>query len=69
MKLFSVLLLAISCGIISCERHEFEGPDGTKQLHQHHAADGGHAAENGHGAKHETPATPGHDDPTKKAAH
>jgi hypothetical protein len=56
MKLFSALLLAISFCAVSCERHEFEGPDGTKQLHQHHAAGAGHGdghgADKGHGEKH-----------------
>jgi hypothetical protein len=38
MKFFSILLVAVSLLGISCERHEFEGADGTKQLHEHHAA-------------------------------
>jgi hypothetical protein len=46
MKFFSILLVAVSVFAVSCERHEFEGPDGTKQLHEHHGA---HAAE---GAEH-----------------
>jgi len=36
MKVFSLLVVAVSLFGISCERHEFEGPDGTKQLHEHH---------------------------------
>ncbi|MEO8613606.1 MAG: hypothetical protein ABI600_00570 [Luteolibacter sp.] len=54
MKFFSILLVAVSVFAVSCERHEFEGPDGTKQLHEHHAA---HAAEHGeHAEKAEEPA-------------
>lgn len=45
MKLFSLLLAAIAFSGVSCERHEFEGPDGTKQLHEHTAASHGDAAE------------------------
>jgi hypothetical protein len=42
MKSFSILLLAVSLLGVSCERHEFDGPNGTKQLHQHHAAGATH---------------------------
>jgi|694.fasta_scaffold40890_4 hypothetical protein len=36
MKRFSSLILVLVCLVgISCERHEFEGPNGTKQLHKH----------------------------------
>ena len=36
MKCFSSLILVVTCLVgISCERHEFEGPNGTKQLHKH----------------------------------
>ncbi|MCX6846655.1 MAG: hypothetical protein NTU84_08885 [Verrucomicrobia bacterium] len=36
MKCFSFLILVVTCLVgISCERHEFEGPNGTKQLHKH----------------------------------
>ena len=35
MKRFSLLLAAIAFFSASCERHEFEGPNGTKQLHEH----------------------------------
>ena len=40
MKFFSILLVAVSVFAVSCERHEFEGPDGTKQLSEHHGAHG-----------------------------
>lgn len=52
MKSFSILLVAVSAFAVSCERHEFEGPDGTKQLHEHHGAghdDSEHASHEGHG--------------------
>ncbi|NQX00289.1 hypothetical protein HQ447_06485 [bacterium] len=65
MKLFSILLVAVSGFAVSCERHDFEGPDGTKQLNQAHgaAAHGEHAAPAGHGA----PAA--HGEPAEKPAH
>lgn len=53
MKLFSLLLVAVALSGVSCERHEFEGPDGTKQLHEQHAASGG---EHATGAAHAAPA-------------
>jgi hypothetical protein len=40
MKLFSLLVVSVAVLGVSCERHEFEGPDGTKQLHEHHSAQG-----------------------------
>ena len=42
MKFFSLLVVAVSVFGISCERHEFEGANGTKQLNEHHAASGAH---------------------------
>lgn len=44
MKSLSILLVTVSVFAVSCERHEFDGPDGTKQLHEHHGA--------GHGDSH-----------------
>ncbi len=38
MKFFSFLLMATFLFAVSCERHDFEGPDGTKQLHKKHEA-------------------------------
>lgn len=38
MKPLSILLLTLSLAAVSCERQEFDGPKGTKQLNQHHAA-------------------------------
>ncbi len=38
MKFFSILLVAVSVFAVSCERHEFEGPNGTKQLNEPHGA-------------------------------
>jgi hypothetical protein len=62
MKSFSVLLVAVSLFAVSCERHEFEGPDGTKQLHQHHGKSSGHGEDKAHATKHA-------DHAEKKAAH
>jgi hypothetical protein len=48
MKLFSLMLAAGSLVAVSCERHDFEGPKGTKQLNENHAKHGeaaGHAEE------------------------
>ena len=44
MKLLSMLVVLVSGFAVSCERHDFEGPDGTKQLHTHGAHDS-HAAD------------------------
>jgi hypothetical protein len=40
MKLLCVLVVAVAMAGISCERHSFEGPNGTKQLHEHAAVHG-----------------------------
>jgi len=42
MKFFSIFVVAVSVFGVSCERHEFEGPNGTKQLNEHHVASGAH---------------------------
>ena len=34
-RFFSLILVLVWLVGISCERHEFEGPNGTKQLHKH----------------------------------
>jgi hypothetical protein len=60
MKLFSLMLAAGSLLAVSCERHEFEGPQGTKQLNESHAKHGESA---GHGDQ-EKPA-----EHPEKAAH
>jgi len=50
MKRFSSLILVLVCLVgISCERHEFEGPNGTKQLHKHGS---GHSDKHAHGDDH-----------------
>jgi hypothetical protein len=54
MKLFSLLLVAVALSGVSCERHEFEGPDGTKQLHEQHPAS--HGAQADHASPEEKPA-------------
>jgi hypothetical protein len=50
MKFFSILLLAVSAFAVSCERHEFEGPKGTRQLNEPHgaASHDAHSAGGGH---------------------
>jgi hypothetical protein len=56
MKSFSILLVTVSLFAVSCERHEFEGPQGTKQLNEpHHTAAGAHD-EHAAPAEHATPA-------------
>jgi hypothetical protein len=66
MKIFSILLVAVSVSAVSCERHEFEGPNGTKQLNEPHGA-AAHGAAAGH---EEHPAAAGETaHPEKKAAH
>lgn len=57
MKFFSLMLMAALLFAVSCERHEFEGPDGTKQLHEKHGAHApGHKAEHAEDAHGEKPA-------------
>jgi len=36
MKRVSMLLAAIAFALGACERHEFEGPDGTRRLSEPH---------------------------------
>ena len=38
MKPFPLLLMAVAMAGVSCERHEFEGPNGTRQLSEHPAS-------------------------------
>ena len=45
MKRFAILSILVSFGLGSCEKHEFEGPDGTKKLHEHHDSHGEHKSE------------------------
>jgi hypothetical protein len=40
MKFISLLFVAVALSGLSCERHAFEGPAGTKQLHEHPASHG-----------------------------
>ena len=56
MKAFTLLLLAVSVFAVSCERHDFEGPEGTKQLHIHHGAGHGEDAVGEHVEHGEAPA-------------
>jgi hypothetical protein len=41
MKFLPMLLAAASLLAVSCERHEFEGEYGTKQLHTGHGSHAG----------------------------
>jgi hypothetical protein len=52
MKVFFLLLVVVSVLGVSCERHEFEGPDGTRQLHEHHKSHGDGEHEDGEKAAH-----------------
>jgi len=40
MKLFTLLVLTVALAGVSCERHEFEGPNGTKQMNEPHSSHG-----------------------------
>ena len=46
MKLITLLFVTGALAGVSCERHEFDGPNGTRQLHEH-AASHENAAEHG----------------------
>lgn len=42
MKRFTLLSVLFAFGLGACERHEFDGPEGTNRLHHHgdsHAED------------------------------
>ncbi len=43
MKLRLSSFLILFAFVVGCERHDFEGPEGTKRLHEHHDHDGAHA--------------------------
>jgi hypothetical protein len=58
MKFFLIALGIASGLFISCERQEFEGPGGTKQLHEPHGGKGA-----AHGADHATDGATSHEDP------
>lgn len=53
MKRLALLPILFVFTLGACERHEFEGPEGTKRLHEHHGS---------HGEEHE-----GKDDHAEKA--
>jgi hypothetical protein len=42
MKVFFLLVPVFALFGISCERHEFDGEDGTKRLHEHHGSHDAH---------------------------
>ncbi len=35
MKRFALLSVLVAFTLGACERHEFDGPEGTKRLHSH----------------------------------
>ncbi len=39
MKRFALLFALVAFGLGACERHDFEGPTGTRKLHEHNAHD------------------------------
>jgi hypothetical protein len=47
MKRIPLLLITLAVLATSCERHEFEGENGTKQLHTH-GHDDDHQEEDAH---------------------
>jgi len=49
---FALLLVVIGFGLGACERHDFEGPEGTKRLHEHHDSHGEHDEQKGEEAPH-----------------
>lgn len=49
MKRLALLTVFIGFGLGACERHDFDGPNGTRQLHEHH---GGHEDGGEHGSAH-----------------
>jgi hypothetical protein len=52
MKRFALLSVVIGFGLGACERHDFEGPEGTKRLHEHHDSHGEHDEQKGEEAPH-----------------
>ena len=49
MKRLALLTVMIGFALGACESHDFEGPNGTKQLHEHHGAHDDHGD---HGEEH-----------------
>jgi hypothetical protein len=45
MKRFALLSILVAFGLAACERHEFDGPDGTKRLHGHGEPHAVHSAD------------------------
>ena len=48
MKRFALLSVLVAFGLGACERHEFDGPDGTKRLHSHGEHHADHSEEEHH---------------------
>ena len=51
MKRLALLPLVFVFALGACERHEFEGPEGTKRLHEHHGSHGDEHEEHGDDAE------------------
>lgn len=43
MKRYLIITTVLVFGLISCERHDFDGPEGTKRLHEHGESHEDHA--------------------------
>lgn len=56
MKLPVLLIVTAAMIGVSCERHEFDGEYGTRQLHEHHGHDdhGEHGDDHGKGDQQKT---------------
>lgn len=52
MKVLCSFVIAVSVFGVSCERHEFEGPEGSRRLHEHGSGHG-HGDEHGAGEQHD----------------
>ena len=56
MKRSALLLVLVAFGLGACERHDFEGEMGTRQLHEH----GAHDSHTGDAADHTSGHEPTH---------
>lgn len=67
MKFYPITLAIVAGLFISCERHEFEGPHGTKQLNEPHGAHAGKTGKAGDGEAPKQGETADKDQETDKA--
>ncbi len=56
MKRLALLTLLIGFGLGACERHDFDGPNGTRKLHEHHDSTDAHESADHHPKGEEAPA-------------